>query len=316
MRKQLTIAVMCCTALSSTISTAAYADTIPEPVAAAADQDTLDAMQAQCDWLAAAHDTSDGDIWTGVVVEGAVTKVSGPTEVPGTRVIDESTIEGSGPFTYSGLSIAGDPYRNGGSVNMFGDQRATQKNWSASTYNFTADFDSTFAHAFDCEIYQEDYNPEVPGSPVQGYYINNGTNPSGGEGSCQGLSPANPHWGQDIGNCTWVQTGPGTDPVPESWDPPVLAGLEAGTPVNQDQTDSLYAFEDVGGPVTENGDFFVGKVVICISPSTTAKKGVPGAWQNHNGYTGTKCTTAHFNVAPWGGGSQTSNGTYISVPAI
>ena len=61
---------------------------------------------------------------------------------------------------------------------------------------------------------------------------------------------------------------------------------------------------------------FVGKVVVCISPSKTVKGGVPGAWQNHNGYTGTKCNTAYFNVAPWGGGSQDSNGTYISVPGV
>jgi hypothetical protein len=69
-------------------------------------------------------------------------------------------------------------------------------------------------------------------------------------------------------------------------------------------------------PVTQMGNWFVGKVVVCISPSKTVKGGVPGAWQNHNGYTGTKCNTTWFNMAPWGGGSQDSNGTYISVPGV
>ena len=71
-----------------------------------------------------------------------------------------------------------------------------------------------------------------------------------------------------------------------------------------------------GGPFTQIGNWLAQKVVICISPSKTVKGGTPGAWANHNGYLGSKCTTAWFNVAPWGGGSQTSNGTYISVPAI
>jgi len=43
------------------------------PTAEAADSDTVDAMQLQCDTLAAAHDIGNGDEWTGEVVVGAVT---------------------------------------------------------------------------------------------------------------------------------------------------------------------------------------------------------------------------------------------------
>jgi hypothetical protein len=95
----------------------------------------------------------------------------------------------------------------------------------------------------------------------------------------------------------------------------VLIATLAGAPVDQDQTDSIYAFEDHGGPVQVTGEFHVGQAVICISPSTGgAKKGVPGEWRTQNGYTGDKCTTEWFKVAPWGAGTEGSNGTYISVP--
>ena len=77
--------------------------------------------------------------------------------------------------------------------------------------------------------------------------------------------------------------------------------------------------------MNDGSDHDLGQTVVCISPSTITKKGVPGAWVNKNGYdggsfTGTGsppapgCNTPYFKVAPWGNGSQTSNGTYISVP--
>jgi hypothetical protein len=152
---------------ASFITSPAFADTIPTPIADATDGTTLAAMQTQCDTLAAAHDTSNGDVWTGVVVEGLVTLVAGPTEVGGTRIIDETSIVGTGTFTPGHTYIQGDPFRIGGSVNMFGDQYADSGSWSDSTYNYTADFDSTFSHAFSCNIYQAVFHP---GDPLNGYY--------------------------------------------------------------------------------------------------------------------------------------------------
>jgi len=48
---------------------------------------------------------------------------------------------------------------------------------------------------------------------------------------------------------------------------------------------------------------------------------MPGAWRAQNGYDGgdmtgpaAGCNTPYFKVAPWGAGTDSSNGTYISVP--
>ena len=302
--------------LSSTItSTAAFADTVTPPTAAAADGTTLAAMQAQCDALAALHGpaTGDNDHWTADVVEGNVTLVSGPTET-GNRVVDEDSIHGIGTYVPGALEIRGVPFKNGGSVNLFGDQWSTAGYYPDSTYNFIADFDSTFAHDFSCDIYQEVYHAAyvIPGHPVEGVYNNPG------HGDCQGINNSNPHWGEDIGACIWTPTGPATEdePVPASWDDAVTVGNEAGTAVNQDQTDNLDGFEDHGGIVQVTGEYHVGQPVICISPGP---KG--GSWRTQNGYSGGSmtgpaagCNTPYFKVAPTYHGSTTSNGTFTSVP--
>jgi hypothetical protein len=328
--RKLTALVTSVALVAAMSSTPAFADTVPTPGAAETSGDTLAAMQAQCDTIAASYDTGDGDIWTGEVVEGAVTLVSGPTEVPGTRIIDESTIVGSGVFTPAALYIEGEPYRIGGSVNMFGDARTSAGSWSESTYDFTADFDSTFSHAFNCNIYQQDYHPEQTiHHNAEGVYViagDFGDSEAAIRGNCaaftaQGDNDPQPDWfgdpfhgGSDANpHCQFEGTPAYDEVIPESWDDPALIASVAGVAVDQDQTDSLLGFEDHGGSVEVSGDFFVGQVVICISP----KKPTPGGtWQTQNGYTGTNCNTAYFNSAPWGGGSQTSNGTYISVPAI
>src|SRR4029453_16620944 len=311
------------------LATAAWADTVPTPTADATDATTLAAMQNQCDILAAAHDIGNGDEWTGEVVEGAVTLVAGPTEVDGTRDIDEDTIVGTGTFTPGSTYIQGDPFRIGGSVNMFGDQYADAGSWSDSTYNFTADFDSTFQHAFSCNIYQAVFHAEQTiHHEAEGQYVLRpdlvGT-PQGEAAQQSCIAFNNAHqagedqgfWGNTPhGNCVFEGTQAYDEIIPESLDDPALVGNEPGTPVNQDQTDSLEGFEDHGGPVqAEGGPFHIGQVVICISPSTSTKKGVPGEWRTQNGYPGTNCTTDWFkNHAVWGSGTESSNGTYISVP--
>jgi hypothetical protein len=105
-----------------------------------------------------------------------------------------------------------------------------------------------------------------------------------------------------------------TDPAYN--DPATLVGNEAGTPVNQDQTDTLNAFEDHGGIVYTTGEYHVGQPVICISPGP---KG--GSWRAQNGYSGGSfsgpaagCNTPYFKIAPTGNGTTTSNGTFNSVP--
>ncbi len=333
--KILMLAATCGYAVSPIGAIAAFADTVPLPTAATASSATLAAMQDQCDALAMARDTGNGDIWSGDVVAGAVTLVSGPTE-SGPRDIDEGTIAHAGTYVPGNTEIRGDPFRIGGSVNMFGDQWSTAGYWTDSTYSFTADYDSTFSHAFTCDISQEVFHEGQyhPATPVQGFYINcdfgngQGNDNSGActvenagqpQGSCEAANMQGPsfnRWGEDTEQCKFIMTEPAHDEYtdPDTWDAPLLISNEPGIAVEQDQTDSIYAFEDHGGPVQVTGEYHIGQAVICISPSKTVKGGVPGAWANHNGYTGDKCTTDWFKVAPWGAGTEGSNGTYISVP--
>ena len=251
-----------------------------------------------------------------------------PTEVPNTRLETAGSRFGTGSATFSVLSIVGNPFRTGGSVNMFGLQGAKYKNWSNSEYDFTADFATVTTISYTCEVteHTEIYVPAVLGHPVEGYYTNSGTHPSNGQGSCQGIPNTNPNWGHDIGGnpntgeggCDWHETAPAVDSSSETWNPgPDVDRTDLDTfhTVNETNNATGNGHEANAGPWSQQalaGTLWnAAQVVICISP-----KRLPGTWTQQNGYTGTKCTTAYFNTAPWGGGSQTSNGTYISVPAI
>lgn len=324
MRKIALVVAMCGTTLASGLSTVAYADTIPEPLAQAPDQTTLAEMQSQCDIVAQGFDTANGDKVTADVVLGDAAKVSGPTEVTGTRDVLEETIQHAGTYVPATLEIRGNPFRIGGSVNMFGDQWSTAGYWTDSTYNYTAEFASTFRHAFQCQVKRAVYHaatvvhheaqglyiidPALAGTPQANAALNacNAFNAAHANGADQGFWGDSPH-----GNCIFDGTQAYDETIPEYWDAPVNEQLVAGTPVDQDQTDNLVAFEDHGGPVQTTGAYHVGQVVICISPN---KPTATSSWRLQNGYTGDKCTTTWFKSAPWGAGTEGSNGTYISVP--
>lgn len=322
-------------AISPVISTAAYAAATQTPDADVADPTTTVAsMQAQCDALALTQfapsgvvqeTTDDGrsynvpftTTWEAdVEMGGAGILITGPTEVlPLDRDIDPGSVVGTGGFTWGGVKIVGDPFRNGGSVNMFGNQRATEKNFASSNYDYTAEFMSTFAYSFGCSLiatthYSAVNVPGVPGRKVQGFY----TNP--GAGDCKGFDETKPFWGEDQGACIFTMTGDAIealDPVTVDARDDVANPISLpGVPVQQSQTDNLSGRELNGGPVTLAGDLFVGNPVVCISP-----KRLPGIWTRQNGYLGEKCTTAWFNNLniAWNG-STTSQGTYISVPAF
>jgi hypothetical protein len=284
-------------------------------------------MQDQCDLIAASYEVPGSqNIWSGAVVFGSPTLTSGPSEVSGSRVIDEDTVEGAGTFTPAGVYIDGDPYRVGGSVNMFGFQRATGGSWSASTYNYDANFDTTFSWSFSCDVSEEVYVPEqIIEVRAQGQYVFN----DDGKGSDEDAIRANceqytdngqPWWGtlyrpnEQTPRCIFDGTPAYTDIIPAYWEAPVFRASVTGTPVNQDQNDNLRGYEANGSGFSIGGDVVIGQVVVCISPATNGNRGNPGAWRTQNGYTGELCNTAHFNVAEWGAGSTTSNGTYISVP--
>jgi hypothetical protein len=292
------------------VSTAAMAAVITPVSAHSADEDTLSAMQDQCDARALAH----GAGWTGTLDEASISAsyVAGPVENPGTRDRDASTVTGTGTFTPWHTYIQGSPFRIGGSVNMFGDQYADSGSWSDSTYYYDAEFNSTYAFAFACNMSQSVYHPVV------GHYVIEPRDHGKEEDtqqSCEAFNDktpvaptysAPPWWGTDQAQCDFVTTTPAGFFDEERPD-------ENGTPVNQIQADTLHGFEEHGGAVdAPGGTYHIGQVVICISPG---KPTPGGAWRQQNGYTGADCNTNYFkNTAKWGSGTESSNGTYISVP--
>lgn len=327
-RKIASLAAASAMVLASIASTAAWAVPTQEPLPQGPDAGTLADMQSQCDAIAASYDTGNGDVWTGEVVLGGATLVSGPTET-GPRTIDESSIELIGPYVPATSEIRGDPFRIGGSVNLFGDQWSTAGYWPDHSYNYTADFESTFRYDFSCNINFEKYYPaEVIHHRAVGVYVFNDDGTGGDEEAIrrnceQQTDNGQPWWGQlyipndNNPRCRFEGTPAYDEIIDEHYDPPILHATVAGTPVDQAQTDNLPGFEAHGGRIDVTGEFHIGQVVVCISPSTgggNGKKGNPGEWRQQNGYTGDKCTTDWFKVAPWGAGTESSNGTYISVP--
>lgn len=312
--KILTIGALCASSLSPLAITPALAITLSG--------DTTTAMAGVCDADLAAKLTAplhDGrpSLTVEVVETGQVDAdpvESNRVETPGTRF-------GTGTPTYSGFTIEGMPFRTGGSVNLFGDKVAKNKNWPASEYDFTADYSTTTTVSYNCEYtrYSETHIPAVEGSPVQGYYIRdpeaNG-NVTAVETACARFTEngsAQPFWGEDQAQCLFIKTADAVDPVEEQWiDNAPEAAPELTSSQTVDETNTVYGVaghEAAAGPWTEVGNWLTEKVVVCISP-----KKLPGIWTAQNGYVGTNCNTTYFNTAPWGGGSQTSNGTYISVP--
>lgn len=324
-------------ALSWSFSVPALAGApISAPGANSANGDTLNAMAAQCAIVAAGHGPATGpnDHWTSQYVTGDVTLGSGPTQVDGTKNVDNSSIQPLGTYVPSVKEIRGDVVRTGGSVNMFGEQWSTAGYYPDSTYNYTANYNSTFAHAFTCNIYKATYHPAVPGQyhpavAPQGCY----TNP--GHDHCDLTthycnSDDAPGWGTSYANndnCLWHQIVPGQDAysdpdTPASWDAATLFDNEPGGSVNQDQTDlNVASFEPHGGQLNVTGEHDDGQVVICISPGP---KG--GSWRAQNNYGGgalnststnpvlVGCNTPYFKIAPITSGSTTSQGTFTSVP--
>lgn len=299
----LTNTIIASPAFAATVGTA----TVDDPIAQGLSQPNLDAAQAQCDALAALHAPL---VYTGTLDESSIvaTLVSGPTEIdPSAR--DKSNIVGTGTFTPGHTYIQGDPFRIGGSVNLFGDQYADSGSWSDSEYDFTNDFTSTFSYAFNCNM------KETVTTPPTGHHDWT-LDPSDPQAAaCLAYDKNGLFQGEDQGQCVWIVDSPGGS---NDYDRPD----EAGTPISQDQTDTLNGHEYHGGPVqAPGGVYHIGQVVVCISPSTTTKKGNPGAWRTQNGYDGgdmvgpaAGCNTPYFKIAPWGAGTNTSNGTYISVP--
>lgn len=318
--KSVAFAALLSTSLITSQAFAAVTLLDPTPAADPAELDAtnLATAQAQCDAAAALLDTDgtdpSSDRYTATVVQGTPTYVSGPTEVggEGDRNIDLETRVGAGTFTPAHLEILGDPYRIGGSVNMFGIQQSVGGHYSNSAYDFTADFNTVYSIPYTCDISFEDYiPPSIVHHNAVGHYNNcdfghgNGTD-NGGSGVCEDVDQPQascaainaigdtwPHWGDDTEQCKFFGDPAYDQQIEESWADPVVTNVPGGS-FNQTQTDELSAHESLGAGFDTSETLLIGQVVVCISPSKTGTK-LPGAWALKNGYTGTKCTTAWYS---------------------
>jgi hypothetical protein len=322
-------------AATSAPAMAAVVD-VPSVTAAAASTATQTAMTSQCNALAAALAVGNTDRWTADVVEGDVTQTSGPTEI-GTHTFDANGVgdrEGAGTFTAAHLEILGDPFRNGGSVNMFGIQQSVGGHYRASSYDFSNYFASSFDHAFSCEIYQEVYHPAVTlHHPAVGIYVvdpdANG-NEEAKQQSCAAFTAMQPEdpltgmltppwWGQPQGQCLFEGAAAYDETIPAHYDAPELYDTVAGTPVPQSQTDELTAHEDFGEGYDTSETLIIGQAVVCISPSTTSKKTLPGSgWAAKSPYDGSKCTTEWYNGGAKAGVPNLNDGShnFVTVPVV
>lgn len=320
------------------LATPAYAATTlvnPVPGANPADAATLAAMQSQCAILASNH----GAAWTGTLNQASIqaTLVSGPTETGSHSIADAiGDPVGAGTFTPAHRAIEGDPYRNGGSVNMFGNQVAVGGRYSASTYDFMGEFSTTYSYAFSCDMsetlsYHELVSPEIPATPGTGhhYRMDGNTNAQncvqmdvrgdhfGETGPGPGADPeGDPNEWNEGGTCLWAWDVEPTDLVEavyNDYDQEEARPAEAGTAVNQSQTDTLTAHEDLGEGFSVTETLAIGSVVVCISPG---RKG--GAWTKQNGYTGDKCTTIWYNGGATTGVTNLNTGShnYVTVPVV
>ncbi len=118
---------------------------------------------------------------------------------------------GAGTFTPAHKEILGNPYRNGGSVNMFGIQQAVGGSYSNSPYDFQNDFTSTYSHAFSCDISVQVYHAEQTiHHNAEGVYVI-----TGDFGASENAIR---------GNCAAFTAQGSNDPQPDWWGEPFHGG--------------------------------------------------------------------------------------------
>jgi len=315
---------------SSILSTPAYAavtllSSTPAADPAGLDAGNLAAAQAQCDAVAAAADldgaSEDSDLYTAEVVQGTPTLKSGPTEV-GTHTFAANGTgvqTGAGTFTPAHREIEGDPYRNGGSVNMFGNAVAVGGAYSASSYDFTNNFETTYTHTYTCDIYVSEYHAAVHHDQVGHWNVKPDFkgNEEAATNNCNAFNsslPGGPHNANsdtEQANCVYTVDQAAYDDPAYHDDAVLLTQGVAGGSFDQTQTDELSAHESAGEGFTTGETLNIGQVVVCISP-----KKLPGTWTKQNGYTGTKCTTDWYNGGAKAGVSNLNTGSHnwVTVP--
>jgi hypothetical protein len=322
--------------LNFTGSPALATATLTDPIPAADPSGLTDAnhatAQAQCDLAAAAADTDgsspDSNIFTAEVVEGAPVLKSGPTEVgsEADRTLTSPKTPGTNAtFTPAHKDILGDPFRNGGSVNMFGIQESVGGFYSTSQYDFTAQFSTTYTIPYTCTISEAVFHPAVHHDQVGHWVVapDFHGNEEAMTQNCNAFNislpggPNNAISDTNQANCLYIPDTPASDDPPFHDDPIVVATGVPGGSFDQTQTDTLAAHENNGAGYFDSATVIIGQVVVCISPSKNGTK-LPGAWTAQNGYTGSKCTTTWYNGGATAGVPNLNDGShnFVTVPVV
>lgn len=276
--KSAAIAALLSTSLisSPTFATATFDDAAPAGI------DNADA-QAVCDTLASNHGGTAPLVYHGTLEQGSISGeiVTGPT-ANGDPSAPTNVQPGDGAVQVpESVQVVTDPYRIGGSVNMFGMARVVAAHWDFSQYDFTQAFVWTSNYSFTCNM------TETVPTPALGVHewVGPANASQQAKDECAD-TVAHPY--DDRGAaCAWRETIPaGTDE--EDRDP------ETGYILGVNEGGTLNGHEDHGGPIPVNEgevDSPDVQVVVCISPIKKA-----GTWTKKNGYTGDKCTTTWYNT--------------------
>ena len=278
-----------------------YDDPTPQGASVA----TKALMQAACANLAAAHAP---DIYVGTLDDGSIagTVIAGSETPSGAQT--KSNFVGIGQPIPESIQVATEPYRNGGSVNMFALAQVVAAHYADSSYDFTQSVTWNSNYTFTCKMRET-----IP-VPDQGVHIWTGPSQAGdpAKANCEG--DKNPHEYDDRGaNCEFQVTIPAHNEYEDRDD-------EFGDIDQLGETDTLAGHASSGGgqlPVDLNAEPVAPyQVVVCISPSSTGKK-LPGEWVKKNGYTGSNCTTSWYNGGGLLAGQHVNTGSNnnVTVPA-
>lgn len=297
MKKSIALVAVCATALSPIFSSAAlalsptatYDDPTPTGVVT---PNTTGLAQAECTRLASLHGPN---VWTGTLDQSSFDE---GTYVPGSLAVSGQQNQ-VGPATGVGtpipeaVRVATEPYRIGGSVNMFGLAEVVAAHFPNSEFDFTQTATWDAEYTFTCkmaEIIPQDLGIHVWTGPDQA---------DGGREQCE-QTTAHPF--DDRGrNCPFVVTIPRGTYARDDEESSVIQIGESGT-VNGHETMGPSI------PVDDEADLpDPVQVVVCISPSTSSKKTQTNGWAKKNGYNGDNCTTTWYNTGALNGPKDNIN---------
>ena len=304
--------ISCVSVLALVASTSANAFTVgnseyddPTPVGASAATKLL--MQAQCNDLASAHAP---DVYTGTLdvnsIEGTV--VSGSETPTGDQA--KSNFVGIGDPISESIQVATEPYRIGGSVNMFGLAEVVAAHYADSEYDFTQNVTWTSNYAFTCNMTETVHVPDLGFHKWTGPIQASDT----AKAECEFTNSVAHQYDDRGANCEFVVSIPAHDEN-QNRDP------EYGDIDQPGESGTLGGHASSGGgqlPVDVNAEPIPPvQVVVCISPNPSSKKTQSNGWAQKNGYTGPNCNTTYYNSAPVGPQNNLNTGSnnVVTIPA-